>query len=138
MIEAEIAFIKKIEELGNESELLIKEITNTLFDKGAGDLGILGVNPPTWLNEKFLYLTYNEAFDILEKNCDKLTVDIKRGNNFSKEHELFLVDYCNKIPVFIVEWPKEIKAFYMKECQDDFSKVNLNLNSFFFFLYFVD
>lgn len=124
MVEAEIAFINKIEQLTNEAELLIKHVTNEIFTNGTNDIATLGVNPPSWLNEKFLYLTYNEAIDILEKNIDKLTINVKRGDNLSKEHELFLVNYCKNIPVFIINWPKEIKPFYMKECQDDTTKVD--------------
>lgn len=134
MIEAEIAFINKIEQLTDEAELLIKHMTNEIFNNCAGDIATLGVNPPTWLNEKFLYLTYNEAIDILEKNIDKLTINVKRGDSLSKEHELFIVNYCNNIPVFIINWPKEIKPFYMKECQDDSTKVkSLELLLFPFF-----
>lgn len=123
MIEAEMAFMTDIKDLINETEHFIKAITRILVEKGAADMKIIDAEPPDWLNKKFGVLTYDEAIDILERHSNELTVPVKNGNAFSKEHELFLVQYNNKVPLFIINWPKEIKSFYMKECPDDSSKV---------------
>ncbi|KAK0072864.1 hypothetical protein PV325_010675, partial [Microctonus aethiopoides] len=123
MIEAEMAFMTDIKDLINETEHFIKKITRIVVEKGAADMKIIDAEPPDWLNKKFGVLTYDEAIDILKRHSSELTVPVKNGNAFSKEHELFLVQYNNKVPLFIINWPKEIKSFYMKECPDDSSKV---------------
>ncbi|XP_066589745.1 asparaginyl-tRNA synthetase [Prorops nasuta] len=123
MIEAEIAFITQLEEITQETEILLKNIVRDIIEFGEADL--LNINAPkvTWLDKDFICLTYDEAITILKNNHDKLEVSAKYGNALSKEHELFLVKHHGNIPIFIINWPKEIKSFYMKECKDDSTKV---------------
>ncbi|XP_057319773.1 probable asparagine--tRNA ligase, mitochondrial [Microplitis mediator] len=123
MIEAEEAFVTDIRQLTNEAELLFKAITRALVEEGASDMRAINAETPGWLDKDFRYMTYDEAVDVLEKHKDKLSVPVRRGSALSKEHELFLVNYNEGIPVFVINWPKEIKPFYMKECSDDPSKV---------------
>ncbi|XP_011305448.1 probable asparagine--tRNA ligase, mitochondrial [Fopius arisanus] len=123
MIEAEMAFVDDIEDIAAEAELLVKGITSTLFERGTIDAQNLGAVPPVWLDKPFGVFSYDEAFDILERHSDKFSVGVKRGEALSKEHELFLVEFNGGIPVFILNWPKNIKPFYMKECKDDDTKV---------------
>ncbi|XP_015113031.1 probable asparagine--tRNA ligase, mitochondrial [Diachasma alloeum] len=123
MIEAEMAFVDNVEDVAAEAELLVKGVTSTLFERGAADAQNLGAAPPAWLDKSFGVFTYGEAFDILDRHSDKLAVDVKRGEALSKEQELFLVEFNGGIPVFILNWPKNIKPFYMKECKDDDTKV---------------
>jgi asparaginyl-tRNA synthetase len=127
MVEAEIAFVTSLKTLANEVEFMIKSITEKLLEKGKTDLQVIKVSEPIWLQKDFAYITYDEAIQILTKHSDKLTVPIKYGENLVKEHEFFLVKHYDNTPVFITDWPKHIKAFYMKECDNDSSKVNLKL-----------
>lgn len=124
MIEAEMAFVTSLKELAAEAELLIKSVTFSLIERGSSDLQLLEAPEPTWLNKDFGYITYTEALDILDKNSDRLTFPIKPGEGFAKEHELFLVHHLGDVPVFVTEWPVNSKPFYMKECEDDKSKVH--------------
>ncbi|XP_015603422.1 probable asparagine--tRNA ligase, mitochondrial isoform X2 [Cephus cinctus] len=123
MIEAEMAFVDDIEEVAREVELLVKFVTRALVDKGASDMNNIDASEPKWLNEKFGLITYDEALKILDNHADRITFPIRHGDNLSKEHEMFLVQHNNDVPVFVINWPKEIKPFYMKECSNDLSKV---------------
>jgi len=129
MLEAEIAFITRIEELMEEIELLVKEIVKRMMEKGAADMHLIGASEPQWLNKKFGCLTYEEAFNILNDHTNYLECPIKLGEKLSKEHELFLVRHNDGVPVFVINWPKNIKSFYMKECTDDPSKVSRYLTN---------
>lgn len=124
MLEAEIAFLTCIEELIEEVELLVKDVTERVMEKGASDLHAINAPEPQWLNKTFACLTYEDAFNVLNNHADQLQRPVKYGEAFSKEHELFLVQHNDGVPVFIINWPKLIKPFYMKECADDASKVS--------------
>lgn len=123
MLEAEIAFITCVEDLMEEVELLVKRATERMIEKGASDLREVDASEPQWLNKTFARLTYDDAFNVLVNHADRLQQPIKHGEAFSKEHELFLVQHNDGVPVFVINWPKVIKPFYMKECADDASKV---------------
>lgn len=122
MLEAELAFCDTIDKLQNNIEDLLKYLFIETLNSNEADLKVIDKErvTPSWLDKKFVTLTYDEARNIL----------IKKGVTFTeaglnKEQELLIVDYCNGVPVFIIRWPKEQKSFYMKECQDDNTKVQL-------------
>ena len=70
------------------------------------------------LNNKFAKVTYTEAIEILE-NCDKkFEFPVKWGIDLQSEHERFLAEEYFKKPVFVTDYPKDIKAFYMKLNED--------------------
>ncbi|KAK2584745.1 hypothetical protein KPH14_007076 [Odynerus spinipes] len=123
MIEAEKAFVSNIEEIAEEVELLVKNVTKDMIEHNLTDFHYIGASEPEWLNHKFGCMTYDEAVDILNNHVIELQHPMKYGNALSKEHELFLVKHNNNIPVFVINWPKEDKPFYMKECSHDSSKV---------------
>ncbi|XP_017892798.1 probable asparagine--tRNA ligase, mitochondrial isoform X2 [Ceratina calcarata] len=123
MLEAELAFVNDINVIMDEVELMIKYVLKEIFEKGASDIEVIGGQDVQWLTEKFARITYDDAIDILQNNANSLEKSITYGDSLSKEHELFLVKRNNNIPVFIINWPKEGKPFYMKECEDDSSKV---------------
>ena len=124
MLEVEIAFITRIEELMEEVELLVKQVIERIIEKGASDLHSINALEPQWLNKTFVCLTYEDAFNVLNNHANRLQQPIKYGEALSKEHELFLVEHNDGVPVFVINWPKVIKPFYMKECIDDVSKVS--------------
>ena len=59
-------------------------------------------------------MTYTEAIGILEKNNDKFEYKVSWGCDLQTEHERYLTEQVFKRPVFVTDYPKEIKAFYMK------------------------
>lgn len=66
------------------------------------------------LNSDFGHVTYTDAIKILEKNNDKFEYKVFWGCDLQTEHERFLTEQEFKRPVFVTDYPKEIKAFYMK------------------------
>ena len=65
-------------------------------------------------DSEFAHVTYTEAIEILEKNNDKFDYKVSWGADLQTEHERFLTEEVFKRPVFVTDYPKEIKAFYMK------------------------
>lgn len=123
MLEAELAFINSIDDIMDEVELLIKNVTKDILEKGASDIHEMKCPQVQWLNEHFTRMTYDEAVDILQNNEKSFQQSVTLETGFSKEHELFLVKHNNNVPIFIINWPKKSKPFYMKECENDTSKV---------------
>ena len=66
------------------------------------------------LNSDFGHVTYTEAIEILEKNNDNFDYKVFWGCDLQTEHERYLTEEIFKRPVFVTDYPKEIKAFYMK------------------------
>lgn len=66
----------------------------------------------------FGHVTYTEAIEILEKNNDKFEYKVFWGCDLQTEHERYLTEQVFKKPVFVTDYPKEIKAFYMKMNED--------------------
>lgn len=66
------------------------------------------------LNSEFARVTYTEAVKILEQNNDNFDYKVFWGCDLQTEHERYLTEQIYKKPVFVTDYPKEIKAFYMK------------------------
>lgn len=66
------------------------------------------------MNSEFGHVTYTEAVELLEKNNDKFDYKVSWGCDLQTEHERYLTEEVFKKPVFVTDYPKEIKAFYMK------------------------
>ena len=69
-------------------------------------------------NSDFGHVTYTEAIEILQKNNDKFDYKVFWGCDLQTEHERYLTEEVFKRPVFVTDYPKEIKAFYMKLNED--------------------
>lgn len=65
-------------------------------------------------DSEFARVTYTEAVEILEKHNDKFDYKVSWGADLQTEHERYLTEEVFKRPVFVTDYPKEIKAFYMK------------------------
>ena len=66
------------------------------------------------MESDFGHVTYTEAIELLEKNNDKFGYKVSWGCDLQTEHERYLTEQIFKKPVFVTDYPKEIKAFYMK------------------------
>lgn len=125
MLEAEIAFIDRIEDLMSPIEKLIKNVTKMVLDTNENDISVCrndGTVNFAWLEKDFAVMTYAEAENVL-KNHQEFENGFRTENGITKEHEFFLVKHCGNIPVFVINWPKDIKPFYMRECPNDTSMV---------------
>jgi asparaginyl-tRNA synthetase len=70
------------------------------------------------VKEDFTKITYTEAVEILEKTNQKFEFPVKWGIDLQSEHERYLVEKHFKKPVIVIDYPKDIKAFYMKQNDD--------------------
>ena len=70
------------------------------------------------LNSEFGHVTYTEAIKLLEEHNDKFDYKVFWGCDLQTEHERYLTEEIFKKPVFVTDYPKEIKAFYMKLNED--------------------
>ncbi len=66
------------------------------------------------MNSDFGHVTYTEAIELLEKHNDQFEYPVHWGSDLQTEHERYLTEVVFKRPVFVTDYPKEIKAFYMK------------------------
>ena len=121
MIEPEIAFADLKDDM-MLAESMIKYIIryvlenapeemaffNNFIDKGLIER-LEGV-----MNSEFGHVTYTEAIEILEKNNENFDYKVSWGCDLQTEHERYLTEEIFKRPVFVTDYPKEIKAFYMK------------------------
>lgn len=71
------------------------------------------------MNAEFGHVTYTEAIELLEKNNDKFEYKVSWGSDLQTEHERYLTEEIFKKPVFVTDYPKDIKAFYMKLNEDN-------------------
>ncbi len=125
MIEPEIAFCDLKEDM-NIMEDMLKYIVKYVLDKAYNEMEFLDsfvekglVDKLTKLiNSEFTRITHEEVINIL------LSADVKwefkpvQGEDIAKEHEKYITEYFNG-PVFIYNWPKDIKSFYMKLNEDN-------------------
>ncbi len=124
-IEPEMAFYELFDDM-DVMEKMIKSVINHLFEKCSKELeffnnfvekGLLDKLHNVTDNE-FARITYTEAIKILEKNNEKFEYKVKWGDDIQTEHEKYLTSHFGK-PVFVYDYPKEIKAFYMKVNDDN-------------------
>ena len=88
------------------------EFFNQFVDKGLLER-LRGV-----LNSEFGHVTYTEAIELLKKHNDEFDYKVSWGCDLQTEHERYLTEKIYKRPVFVTDYPKEIKAFYMKLNED--------------------
>ena len=70
------------------------------------------------INSEFTRITHHDVIEILRKADVKWEFEPKQGEDIAKEHEKYITEYFNG-PVFIKNWPKDIKAFYMRLNDDN-------------------
>ena len=125
MIEPEIAFadLDDIIELSRDMiKYVIKYVLDacpqdmTFFNKFFDNSLIERLN--NLVNAEFGKITYTEAIEILKKNNDKFEYKVEWGSDLQTEHEKYLTEQVFKKPVFVTDYPKEIKSFYMRMNDD--------------------
>ena len=89
------------------------EFFNNFIDKGLLD------RLHNVVNSDFARITYTEAVDILKKADKKFEFPVEWGVDLQSEHERYLTEEVYKRPVFVTDYPKEIKAFYMRLNDDN-------------------
>ena len=125
MIEPEIAFAD-LEDDMELAEAMLKYVINYVLENAPEEMNFFNSFVDKGLldrlhnvvNSDFARVTYTEAVEILEKNNDKFDYKVSWGCDLQTEHERYLTEQVYKRPVFVTDYPKEIKAFYMKMNED--------------------
>ncbi len=126
MIEPEMAFCDLAGDM-DIAEAMVKYVIDYVFESCPEELAFLNQFVDKGLIERlknvsenaFVRLPYTEAIEILKKNADKFDdKNIFWGKDLQSEHERFLTEQVYGKPVFLTDYPKEIKAFYMKQNAD--------------------
>ena len=86
------------------------------------------------LNNDFGRITYTDAVALLENHNDQFEYPVHWGSDLQTEHERFLTEQVFKKPVFVTDYPKEIKAFYMKLNPDGKTVAADSISFSFFFI----
>ena len=125
MIEPEAAFYE-LEDNMELAEDFLKYLINYALENCREDLEFMN---KMWdpelierlnfvVNNDFKRLTYTEGIEILKASGQKFEFPVEWGSDLQSEHERYLVEKHFKCPVILINYPKEIKAFYMKQNED--------------------
>ncbi|MBE6247427.1 MAG: asparagine--tRNA ligase [Bacteroidales bacterium] len=125
MVEPEMAFYE-IEDNMDLAEDFIKYCVKYALDNCMDDLKFLNdmfdkeliSRLESVISTEFVRLTYTEGVDILLKSGEKFEFPVAWGIDLQSEHERYLVEKHFKKPVILTDYPKDIKAFYMKQNED--------------------
>ena len=125
MIEPEIAFADLKDDM-RLAEDMLKYVINYCMENVRDELEFFNNFVDKGLierlenivNSDFGHVTYTEAIEILEKNKDNFEYPVFWGADLQTEHERYLTEKIFGKPVFVTDYPKEIKAFYMRDNDD--------------------
>ncbi|MFI3237752.1 MAG: asparagine--tRNA ligase [Lachnospiraceae bacterium] len=125
MIEPEIAFADLVDDMALAEDML-KYVIAYVLEEGKEEMEFFNQFVDKGLierlqhvmNSDFAHVTYTEAIELLTKNNDKFDYKVTWGCDLQTEHERYLTEEVFKRPVFVTDYPKEIKAFYMKLNED--------------------
>ena len=126
MIEPEIAFADLDDDM-ILAESMLKYIIRYVMENAPEEMNFFNSFVDKGLLERlnnvvhseFARVTYTEAIEILEKNNENFEYKVSWGTDLQTEHERYLTEQVFKRPVFVTDYPKEIKAFYMKMNDDN-------------------
>ena len=125
MIEPEMAFYDITDNM-DLAEEFVKYCIKFMLENSRDDIDFLAEHYDKGLVERlefvlhndFVRLTYTEGVKILEQSGHKFEFPVSWGIDLQSEHERYLVEQHFKKPVILTDYPKEIKAFYMKQNDD--------------------
>ena len=125
MIEPEMAFCDLNGYMDN-AEAMIKYVIRYVLDNCPDEMAFFNQFIDKGLverlelvaNSEFARISYTEAIEILKKNNKKFQYPVEWGVDIQTEHERYLTEEVYKKPVFVTDYPKEIKSFYMKQNAD--------------------
>jgi len=121
MIEPEIAFADLMADM-ELAEAMMKSVIGFLLEKAPEEMAFLNrhIHPSLIqrleliLESQFEHITYTEAIRILANSKEKFNFTPEWGKDLQTEHERYLTEKVFQKPIFVVDYPKEIKAFYMR------------------------
>lgn len=124
-VEPEVAFAE-LPDIIEIAEDMIKHIVKTVMEKCPDELAFFEQHFEKGLSEKlkgvveneFEVLEYTKAIEILEKADAEFKYPVEWGCDLQTEHERYITEQVFKKPVFVINYPKDIKSFYMKQNPD--------------------
>lgn len=125
MIEPEIAFAGLREDM-ELAEAMVKYVISYVMEKAPAEMDFLNEFVDKELltrlqkiaSQNFARITYTEAIEILQKSKQTFDFPVSWGNDLQTEHERYLTEKAIGKPVFVTDYPQEIKAFYMRQNDD--------------------
>ena len=125
MIEPEMAFADLTDYMDN-AEAMVKYVIGYVLEQCPDEMAFFNqfvdkglIERLTGLvNADFARVSYTEAVEILEKHNDEFQYKVEWGTDLQTEHERYLTEQVFKKPVFVTDYPKEIKSFYMRQNED--------------------
>lgn len=126
MMEPEIAFADLKDDM-NLAEDMVKYIINYVMENAPEEMNFFNSFIDTTLfdrlnnivNSDFGRITYTEAVELLKKSGQQFEYPVEWGMDLQTEHERYLTEKIFKKPIFVTDYPKEIKAFYMRMNDDN-------------------
>ncbi|KAM9359771.1 asparaginyl-tRNA synthetase [Symphorus nematophorus] len=126
MVEAEVSFTQSLEDLTKVMEDMFRSATEHVLAHCAEDVDLFHkhVTPghrasvDSMLKKRFPVITYSEAIDILNHSSQKFAFPTHWGCDLQTEHEKYLVKHCGNIPVFVTDYPYDLKPFYARDNMD--------------------
>ena len=125
MVEPEMAFCDLYGDM-EVAESFLKYVFKAVLDKNGEDMaffdnfvekGVVSTLEHV-INSPFEHMTYTDAIKLLEKENSRFDFPVHWGSDIQSEHERYLTEVIAKRPVIVTDYPKEIKAFYMKMNED--------------------
>lgn len=121
MIEPEMAFMDNNQNM-DVAEAMLKYVINYVMENAKEEIEFCNQFVDTGLidrlnhvrNSDFERVTYTRAIEILKEHEEKFDVKVEWGMDLQTEHERYLTEQIFKKPIFVTDYPKDIKAFYMK------------------------
>ncbi|KAI1893646.1 hypothetical protein AGOR_G00125850 [Albula goreensis] len=126
MVEAELSFTDSLEDLLVVMENLFKSTTDCILSRCADDIALFHkyVAPghkerlDLMVKNRFKVITYTEAIDVLNRSSEKFEFSTEWGCDLQTEHEKYLVKHCGNVPLFVINYPYDLKPFYARDNED--------------------
>ncbi|UQS85124.1 asparagine--tRNA ligase [Apilactobacillus apisilvae] len=125
MIEPDMAYTR-LPGMMDCAEGLLKYVINYLLEHAKDELDFLDQNVEPGLldklrgtaGEEFARVTYTDAIKMLQESGEQFEIPVKWGMDLKSEHERYLCEEIYKRPTFLTDYPRDIKAFYMRDNDD--------------------
>ncbi|NXQ51392.1 SYNM protein, partial [Catharus fuscescens] len=124
MVEAELSFTESLHDIMQVMEDLFKTVTSTVLSKCPRDVELFHkyIAPAQKLSKRLFSsscrISYSEAVEILKQAPQTFTFKPEWGCDLQTEHEKYLVKHCGEVPVFVINYPYDLKPFYMRDNED--------------------
>ncbi|XP_028656138.1 probable asparagine--tRNA ligase, mitochondrial isoform X2 [Erpetoichthys calabaricus] len=126
MVEAEMSFTEGLEDVMKVMQSLFKTVTDNVLSQCPEDVALFHkhVSPghkeklDRMLHNDFKVITYTEAVHILKSCSHSFAFKPEWGSDLQSEHEKYLVQHCGNVPLFVTNYPYNLKPFYARDNED--------------------